>query len=54
MALPRLSSQGGQGSLKGRLASSSFPVASSSYDWILRDSRAKASHSGEDQLRKQT
>ena len=32
---------------KKPLPSASFPLASNSYDWILQDSRAKASTSGE-------
>ena len=33
-----------------KLPSASFPLASNSYDWILQDSRAKASTSGERQF----
>ena len=29
-----------------KLPSAAFPLASNSYDWILQDSRAKASTSG--------
>ena len=60
MALPKL-----DGEVGGRMASSSsfplvnkklpsasFPLASNSYDWILQDSRAKASTSGEGEIKR--
>ena len=55
MALPKLD-KGQAGSqmassssfplVNKKLPSASFPLASNSYDWILQDSRAKASTSG--------
>ena len=57
MALPKLEREvGGQMAsssssfpltVNKKLPSASFPLASNSYDWILQDSRAKASRSGE-------
>ena len=38
---------------KKALPSASFPLASNSYDWILQDSRAKASTSGEQERSKE-
>ena len=58
MALPKLEREvGGQMAsssssfpltVNKKLPSASFPLASNSYDWILQDSRAKASRSGEE------